>query len=101
MYLLLKPFDLLDVLSCFQILLLGMDEGVTEIDFIHIVRREIRLQCSYTYTAADYNTAIELIVTGKANFEPWTDSAPLSDGMAQFERLITNPQDRLKIALIP
>lgn len=83
------------------ILLLGMDEGVTEIDFIHIVRREIRLQCSYTYTAADYNTAIELIVSGKANFEPWTDSAPLSDGMAQFERLITNPQDRLKIALIP
>ncbi|MFY8053201.1 MAG: zinc-dependent alcohol dehydrogenase, partial [Armatimonadaceae bacterium] len=47
------------------ILLLGMDEGVTEIDFIHLVRREVRLQCSYTYTAADYNTAINLIVTGK------------------------------------
>lgn len=83
------------------ILLLGMDEGITEIDFIHLVRREVRLQTSYTYTAQDYQFALQLTASKKANFEKWTDTAPLANGMNQFERLITNPEDRLKIALVP
>ena len=83
------------------VLLLGLDEGPTELDFIDLVRREVRLQCSYTYRASDFAEALAFVRAGRADFAPWTDTIALADGQAAFERLASDPGDRLKIVLKP
>lgn len=83
------------------VLLLGLDEGPTELDFIDLVRREVRLQCSYTYRASDFADALAMVVSGAVDFAPWTDTMPLADGQRAFDRLVTDPGDRLKIVLTP
>jgi len=83
------------------VLLLGLDEGPTELDFIDLVRREVCLQCSYTYRESDFAEAMGLVADGKVNFEPWTDRLPLQLGQAAFDRLVRDPGDRLKIVLVP
>src|SRR5262249_26469450 len=82
-------------------LYLGIDHGPTTLDFTDRVGREIRVQCSYAYTNRDYLEAFNLIATGAVNFEPWIDVVPLADGQKAFDRLITDPRDRIKIALKP
>lgn len=83
------------------VLLLGLDEGPTELDFIDLVRREVRLQCSYTYRESDFVDALRFVAAGACDFEPWTDIVPLADGQSAFDRLCTDPGDRLKIVLVP
>lgn len=83
------------------VLLLGMDASETTFDVLDLIRREIRLQTSFTYTDRDYATAFELVGRGAADFTPWTDVVPLAEGQRAFERLVTDPADRVKIALRP
>lgn len=83
------------------VLLLGMDEGPTSFDFQDLVRREVRLQCSFAYSERDFAEALNLVVSGKVNFEKWTDVMPIDQGQAAFDRLVSDPGDRLKIALVP
>jgi L-iditol 2-dehydrogenase len=82
-------------------LLLGLETGNTTLDFLDLIRREVRLQTSFTYTDGDYATALEMVARGAADFTPWTDLLPLAEGQRAFERLVTDPQDRVKIALQP
>ncbi|HEY0868701.1 MAG TPA: alcohol dehydrogenase catalytic domain-containing protein [Fimbriimonas sp.] len=83
------------------VLLLGLDEGPTTLDFQDLVRREVRLQCSFAYTDRDFAEALSLVVSGRASFEKWTDLVPMDQGQSAFDRLVTDPGDRLKIALVP
>jgi 2-desacetyl-2-hydroxyethyl bacteriochlorophyllide A dehydrogenase len=83
------------------VLLLGMDEGPTSFDFQDLVRREVRLQCSFAYTETDFAAALDFVIGGKVDFSPYTDVLKLEEGQSAFERLISAPGDRLKIALVP
>lgn len=83
------------------VLLLGLETGDTTLDFIDLIRREVRLQTSFTYTDRDYAAAFDLIARGAADFTPWTDVLPLAEGQRAFERLLADPADRVKIALQP
>lgn len=82
-------------------LLLGLDEDVSSFDFSVVLRREVRLQCSYCYTERDFAAAFDFVCSEAADFSPWTDIVPLEQGQSAFERLIHNPEDRLKIVLQP
>lgn len=82
-------------------LLLGLESGATTLDFLDLIRREVRLQTSFTYTDGDYATALDMVARGAVDFTPWTDLLPLAEGQRAFERLVTDPQDRVKIALQP
>ena len=82
-------------------LLLGLDQGPTTFDFFDLVRREVRLQTSFAYTEHDFAAAHHFVESGAVDFSPWTDILNLDQGQAAFERLIQNPGDRIKIALVP
>ena len=82
-------------------LLLGLEDGPTSFDFMDLIRREIRLQCSYGFTERDFAAAFDLIARGQVNYSRWTDVLPLSEAQGAFERLCSNPGDRIKIALKP
>ena len=82
-------------------LLLGLDEGPTEFDFLDLIRREVRLQCSFTYTTGDYQAAFDLVARGAVDFQRWTEVLPLEQGQEAFVTLHTEPRGRVKIALQP
>lgn len=82
-------------------LLLGLDEGPTTLDFQDLVRREVRLQGSFAYNDGDFEEAAEFVKARRVDLTPWTDTVHLSEGQAAFDRLVNDPADRLKIALIP
>ncbi len=82
-------------------LLLGLHEDVSSFDFSDIMRREVRLQCSYCYTERDFAAAFDFVCSGAADYARWTDILPLEQGQNAFERLVSDPGDRLKIVLQP
>lgn len=82
-------------------LLLGLDEMTSSFDFSDIMRREVRLQCSFAYAERDFSAAFDFVCSGAADYSRWTDVLPLERGQEAFERLINDPGDRLKIILQP
>lgn len=82
-------------------LLLGLHENVSSFDFSEVLRREVRLQCSYCYSERDFSAALDFVCSGAADYARWTDVLPLEQGQAAFERLVNDPGDRLKIVLRP
>ncbi|HLV79664.1 MAG TPA: alcohol dehydrogenase catalytic domain-containing protein [Chthonomonadaceae bacterium] len=84
-----------------EILLLGLHEVHTTLDFTAVVRNELRLQGSFAYTPADFAQAKRLIENGDVDLSPWTEARPLEDGQAAFDTLATDPGSTMKILLKP
>ncbi|MDA1142628.1 MAG: alcohol dehydrogenase catalytic domain-containing protein [Planctomycetota bacterium] len=84
-----------------EVLLLGMAEATTEVDFMSFLRREVCLKTSFAYSAADFRRAVELVVGGAIDIEPWIEVRPLEDGQAAFEKMIGNPGNTIKLVLKP
>lgn len=84
-----------------EVLLLGLHEVESALDFTAIVRNEIRLQGSFTYTAEDFARAKSLIENGDIDLSSYTDVMPLESGQSAFDRLATDPGSTMKIVLTP
>lgn len=82
-----------------EILLLGLHEVSSAIDFAAVVRNELRLQGSYAFTAADFARSKTLIESGDIDLSAWTEMLPLEEGDAAFHRLTTDPGSTMKIVL--
>ncbi|HZT42131.1 MAG TPA: alcohol dehydrogenase catalytic domain-containing protein [Chthonomonadaceae bacterium] len=84
-----------------EILLLGLHEVQTALDFTAVVRNELRLQGSFAYTPADFAQAKKLIESGDVDLSSWTEARPLEEGQAAFDTLATDPGATMKILLKP
>ena len=82
-----------------EILLLGLHEVHSSIDFAAVVRNELKLQGSYAFTAADFARSKSLIESGDIDLSRWTEMLPLEEGDAAFHRLTTDPGSTMKIVL--
>ncbi len=82
-----------------EILLLGLHEVNSSIDFAAVVRNELRLQGSFAYTAADFALSKRLIESGDVDLSAWTEALPLEAGQAAFDKLTTDPGPTMKILL--
>jgi threonine dehydrogenase-like Zn-dependent dehydrogenase len=65
------------------------------------VAKELRLQCSYAYTAMDFDAALSMLKAGAIPYQPWISERPLEDGHAAFETLVERPHEATKIILRP
>ena len=83
------------------VLLLGLAEATTEMDFLQLIRREIRLQTSFGYNATDFQKAVDLVVNGSIDIQPWIEVRPLEDGQAAFDKMIEAPGGTVKMVLKP
>ena len=84
-----------------EIMILGLHDAMSDLDFTLIVRNELRVQGSFAFTAADFATSKHLIENGDVSILPYTVSRPLEEGQAAFEMLTTEPGDTLKVILQP
>ena len=83
------------------IALVGMGEGETALNFIPVVNRELNIQGSYCYSDGDFQRALELIASGQVAVDTLVHTAPLSEGVEYFQRMIEEPASIIKTVLVP
>lgn len=84
-----------------EVLLLGMAEDRAPLDFIPLIRKELKLKTSFAYTVNDFHKAVRLIVDRTIDIRPWTEMRPLGEGQAAFDKMVGCPGPTLKMILKP
>lgn len=82
-----------------QVLLLGMGQQRSEIDFVTSIRKEHRVVMSFAYTPADFERALSLLIAGEVHLDAYTAQYPLEEGQQAFEMITQRPGSTLKVVL--
>ncbi len=83
------------------VVLLGLHSATSELAVNAAVAKELRLQCSYAYTQADFDAALELLRGHAVPYRHWITQRPLDDGQEAFRTLVERPDQATKIVLRP
>lgn len=83
------------------VILSGLHEEVSEMPAADIIRREIVVRGSFSYSPANFAEAVGVLERGAMTLDPWIVEAPLADGGAWFDRLIDAPGNVSKVLLRP
>jgi threonine dehydrogenase-like Zn-dependent dehydrogenase len=81
------------------VVLLGMSQERSEIDFVSSIRKEHRVVMSFAYTPVDFERSLALLKAGEVDLTPWTLEMPLEQGQQAFDRMTTAPGSTLKMLL--
>jgi len=81
------------------VVLLGLSQERSEIDFVTSIRKEHRVAMSFAYTPVDFERSLGLLKAGEIDISPWTVEVPLEDGQQAFDRMSSSPGDTLKMLL--
>jgi len=82
------------------IVLSGLGEPETTMDFVEIVRREIRLEGTFASDRGEFQKAIDLIRAGQLQASLWITQASLADGQTVFQDLIQPTSHKIKVAFM-
>jgi len=82
-----------------QVVLLGMGNQRSEINFVPSIRKEHRVVMSFAYTPVDFRRSLDLLIAGEVNLTPWTVKMPLERGQEALDRMSHNPGVALKMML--
>lgn len=83
------------------VVLAGLGEGDTTLDFIEVTRREVRLAGVYGYNRDEFALAAEWVANGRLDSTGWVSEAPLAEGQSIFEDLARPDSGRMKVILKP
>jgi threonine dehydrogenase-like Zn-dependent dehydrogenase len=81
------------------VVLLGMSNERSEIDFVTSIRKEHRVAMSFAYSPVDFERSLSLLKGGEIDITPWTVEMPLEQGQSAFDRMTSAPGDTLKMLL--
>jgi 2-desacetyl-2-hydroxyethyl bacteriochlorophyllide A dehydrogenase len=80
----------------------GLHTAETSLLVNEIIRKEIKISGSFAYSHPNFLKALHFIEReGKILKEEWLVKAPLEEGKAWFDRLLTNPEGVIKVLLSP
>jgi 2-desacetyl-2-hydroxyethyl bacteriochlorophyllide A dehydrogenase len=82
-----------------RVVLIGLHEEQSDIPINPIIRREISLLGSFSYTPNIFAEALAWLSAARIDIDPWLLKAPLAEGRACFERLLGQPGPVAKILL--
>lgn len=82
-----------------QVVLLGMANGRSELDFAASIYKEHRVAMSFGYTPPDFAQALGLLAAGAVDLTPWTVELPLEEAQRGFERMAGPRGATLKMLL--
>jgi threonine dehydrogenase-like Zn-dependent dehydrogenase len=84
-----------------KVIFTGLHEADATLPINDMIRKEISTFGSFAYSANNFIQALQWLSDGKVILDRWIERAPLEEGKACFEKLITNPGSIAKILLIP
>lgn len=77
----------------------GLHDEESNLQANYIIRSEITIKGSFAYTTLDFEDALHWLADGRLEIDPWLVHAPLGEGGACFERLLSKPGPVAKILL--
>jgi threonine dehydrogenase-like Zn-dependent dehydrogenase len=80
-----------------RLLFIGMTENDSPLPWIEMIRDEKSVFTTFCYTPKDFLTALRLVESRQIDLRPWTETRPLEEGQAGFEKIAHNPGSTLKI----
>lgn len=89
------------VMATGKVILSGLHEEVSEIPAADVIRREVSLQGSFSYSPANFRQALELLDDEEISLEPWIVESELQEGGKWFDRLTNEPGNVSKVLLVP
>ncbi|HHY56057.1 MAG TPA: alcohol dehydrogenase catalytic domain-containing protein [Chloroflexi bacterium] len=85
-----------------RIVYIGLHDETSPLAANYLVRQEIAIQGSFSYTPTDFACAIDLLAEGSISPSPtWIEERPLTEGMAAFVGLLDGSLTLPKIMLRP
>lgn len=84
-----------------NIIMVGLGHKETMLPMDDLVRKEVSLLGSYSYTDEDFNQSVQQLIAGNINMEHWVDHRHLSEGPQAFQALIEGQLNVSKIILKP
>lgn len=84
-----------------QVIMVGLGHDVSRLTMNHLVRQEVVVIGSYTYSPSDFKQAIELLIKGKIQRKEWTKIVRLMEAPECFKELIEGRAAVSKIILKP
>jgi 2-desacetyl-2-hydroxyethyl bacteriochlorophyllide A dehydrogenase len=82
-----------------RVVFVGLHEDETELMINAVIRREVRMVGSFSYTPSDFAEALEWLAADRVQIEPWMVRAPLEEGQIWYERLLSKPGPVSKVLL--
>lgn len=82
-------------------ILVGLHEETSAMPAAEIIRREIMVKGSFSYTRENFVEALKRLEHEQVHLDPWIVEEPLEQGGAWFDRLIDAPGNVAKVLLIP
>jgi 2-desacetyl-2-hydroxyethyl bacteriochlorophyllide A dehydrogenase len=82
-----------------RIALLGLGENESSLPFIELIRGEIAIFTTFAYTPADFRESIQHIEGKRVTLCPWSETRPLTEGQACFDKMTHAPGATLKLIL--
>jgi threonine dehydrogenase-like Zn-dependent dehydrogenase len=80
-----------------RLLFIGMTENDSPLPWIEMIRDEKSVFTTFCYTPRDFLTSLRLIESRQIDLRPWTETLPLEEGQAGFEKITYRPGSTLKI----
>lgn len=83
-----------------RVVFTGLHEEESPIQANYIIRNEITIQGSFAYTPLDFEQAFDWLAQGRIEIDAWLLKAPLVQGGAMFDKLLSSPGPVAKILLV-
>lgn len=84
-----------------RVVFIGLHEEESSLPVNLMVRKEITVRGAFAYTPRNFETALAWLAAGRIELKPWLVTAPLAEGPAWFERLVSRPGPVAKVLLYP
>lgn len=83
------------------IVLAGLGEAETSLDFVEVIRREVQIVGVFAYSRREFQTAADWVSSSRVDLGEWISEAALAEGQKVFEELARPDSTRIKVVLKP
>jgi threonine dehydrogenase-like Zn-dependent dehydrogenase len=80
-----------------RLVFVGLGENDSPLPWIEMIRDEKSVLTTFAYTPRDFQTALRIVASRQIDLRPWTETRPLEDGQAGFEKIAYSPGSTLKM----
>jgi threonine dehydrogenase-like Zn-dependent dehydrogenase len=80
-----------------RLVFVGLGENESPLPWIEMIRDEKSVFTTFAYTPRDFLTALRIVESRQIDLRSWTETRPLTDGQAGFEKIAYAPGSTLKM----
>jgi threonine dehydrogenase-like Zn-dependent dehydrogenase len=80
-----------------RLVFVGLGENESALPWIEMIRDEKAVFTTFAYTPRDFVAALGIVASRRIDLRPWTETRPLADGQAGFEKIAYAPGSTLKM----